>query len=1247
MKPTICLFTVILCFACLKAEVFKKFVRAEHVKRYPCIFKVDDSCQTPHIKWNKPSACGSVKVLAIAPRWTHRETVELRQRFDFDIIPFLSDRSNLLGDKSARLSYGSATRKERTKELDLKLAQNLDVILVGSMDWKAFEEKSVKLILDKVRSGTGLVIANCKNVPKILLAGKSTELHKQKRDAILTNVPSDILTALKSDPKTPPVDIRKLGKGHVVFIHYKDSRAYKRLVYITPNPFNKIKSGEYDYYLSLAGKAILIASGHITGAMIKEIKMPKIINRDKADELKISVSVESAGQCSALSLRCRIHPLDQRKGPSRIIHIGDLAADKTVVKDFIFKDLDGKTGQWVADIWLEDQKGCILDWSSAPFTMASDCGIKEIVVSGKAESFGEIRGVVKLAGKLKMDESVTVALIDGVGRVLARKTLAGKGPELNYSLKIPRLIHRYLKLQTILNKAGHVRDEKAVQIPVRERTGDWGWNDFSLMGWGEPEDTDPGRHLGALYARIGMDKWLGAAYLKKGWNKHAAFASKYNVQLVPYVSRIAMRSGKSPGWANGHAHKKIEKLLKDCAGELAPYGIDTYSMGDENIMGSMDGAVKAHLFPEARDYYKKKYVKLENLNREWGSDYKTWNEVMPGIAKKDAVTNGDKAKWVDQCLFLQNVYSRVYKAGVKGVKSIDPTARVGTEGICHLGPGSGADFSEFGKYGMEFSNTYPVSWHLGGVQQSFLGPNAYIGWWTGTYPDLMHETVLERIPWRCLCAGMNSVHFYGSFPGNMWAGLVNHDLSPNRVTAGFIQSVKDIKSGPGKLLIISKKIDYGIGVQYSYVNTFVSDIRTFNWRPLKSNKAVYHSRMEESRSSFAALIKDCQLQNKWISSEQIANKKTGGLKVIILPFSQAIEKKEAQALKEFVKNGGTVIADIRPGVCDGHGKLLPKSPLSDLFGVKFDPNAEPAKPEKLTVTATINGKKIKGTIPRAQVDPGVSLTTGKALGKINNIPLVITNQYGKGQAVLLNFINYYYSIGCYERREISFTRGTGESRAQVEIMSALFKLAGITPWLSVDEINSGKKAKVIDLSVDAYELDQARFYGITINDECGDFIRIYRQRVLDLNFTRPAYLYNIREKRFLGHTDRLDKVLLPPGGALLLSALPYKVDGIELSVPAKAVPGKEITIKAEIKLENDTVPVGRHVLNLRVSDPAGRSEWLFLKNTVTKNGTGEFKLPLALNAPEGLWRITVTDAATGVKSAVTIYVVKLPPGERI
>ena len=58
----------------------------------------------------------------------------------------------------------------------------------------------------------------------------------------------------------------------------------------------------------------------------------------------------------------------------------------------------------------------------------------------------------------------------------------------------------------------------------------------------------------------------------------------------------------------------------------------------------------------------------------------------------------------------------------------------------------------------------------------------------------------------------------------------------------------------------------------------------------------------------------------------------GGYRVLVLPRSSSLSTAEAQAIREFVAQGGTLIADGEPGMFDEHSRKLAQPALADLFG---------------------------------------------------------------------------------------------------------------------------------------------------------------------------------------------------------------------------------------------------------------------------------------------------------------------------
>ena len=118
-------------------------------------------------------------------------------------------------------------------------------------------------------------------------------------------------------------------------------------------------------------------------------------------------------------------------------------------------------------------------------------------------------------------------------------------------------------------------------------------------------------------------------------------------------------------------------------------------------------------------------------------------------------------------------------------------------------------------------------------------------------------------------------------------------------------------------------------------------------------------------------------------------------RLLILPRIEALGPQEAEVIREFVRGGGVVIADVRPAIYDGHCKPSAQGLLDDVFGITTDGRAAAVK-----ANAQIGDGP---TIENLMIDPTVRLNGGSARGMAGDTPVWIENRFGEGVAILLNF----------------------------------------------------------------------------------------------------------------------------------------------------------------------------------------------------------------------------------------------------
>ena len=132
-----------------------------------------------------------------------------------------------------------------------------------------------------------------------------------------------------------------------------------------------------------------------------------------------------------------------------------------------------------------------------------------------------------------------------------------------------------------------------------------------------------------------------------------------------------------------------------------------------------------------------------------------------------------------------------------------------------------------------------------------------------------------------------------------------------------------------------------IGIYYSHPSLqagWVMDaiVHGKNWVNRQGSIDNKNQTMGILRNVWCKVLEDLGLQYDFISYldvEEETVKLNKKFKVIILPKTVCLSDKEAQALKEFVYDGGILIADYLCGIMDQHGRGREKGILDDLFGI--------------------------------------------------------------------------------------------------------------------------------------------------------------------------------------------------------------------------------------------------------------------------------------------------------------------------
>ena len=315
-----------------------------------------------------------------------------------------------------------------------------------------------------------------------------------------------------------------------------------------------------------------------------------------------------------------------------------------------------------------------------------------------------------------------------------------------------------------------------------------------------------------------------------------------------------------------------------------------------------------------------------------------------------------------------------------------------------------------------------------------------------------------------------------------------------------------------------------------------------------------------------------------------------------------------------MKNGGVLLADYETALEDEWNVPLAKGMLDDLLGIRQRSMgfANAAATKEHNIRKVAKAKAVKGK------------TNGSIKDQLNRqYPILITNQYGKGRTLYLNF-----------RFEYAKQRESGDSSLRYLLDQHLNMKQKFTPVKTMN----GKSAGLVMTTF--YHNGANTYIGLLPGLPAGNWQKAkpddLKKLTYKVKFTLPGkgHLYNARTGKYYG-TNPVRIMNMTPAHAMLLSLLPYKVTALDVKADKMtAKPGDIIKLKTAVKVSGGKA--GHHVFHMTVKTPDGKTPWYYRQTQETQNGIAEFALPIALNDPVGSYEITITDAATKTTEKIRI-----------
>ena len=1153
------------------------------------------SLVTPHKAWGKPCAGGRVRALFVvnpggyngswfAPETRLREVVELGQRFDLDADAFF------FGGNAGNEFLGNALGRKRAEKL---LATPYDVYVIGGADLAKLPPKLQYLIMKEVAAGAGLVCCG---------PGSKDFMTEVRR---VSPQPTLLTAGLpKLDGKAPSEVMRayRLGQGRGVWMTYS---AWT----LTPRQdFSWSGLAEYDYRMLWVGRAVLWAARADNRASVSFESTP---GADGVPELVLTVSCSAAvplAVSGVIELRRIADGWTKQVGTYRTTIRQGQAYRHVIALPPL------RAGRYMVDTVTRSDEGVEAS-GAADLEVSSAFGVESVTLDRTFAEPGEsLGGKVRLRGTPPADSVLQIRFRESNDRILARQDLPVTANTADYTFTYAPDAGAtiWMRAQAVLIAGGRDIEcrEATFTVPKRRR------GRFNFLQWDTPRDV-LGYYAWQQLRGAGMDLCLVGSFSESKFHPVLAAA---DVPMVPYSTRILdpkddngfMKLPAPTGqtaaqcWNDEPAIDTYVQGIVDHQQKRREHGVFCYSLGDEGVTKG------CCVHPACLDAYRRwlatQYTTVAALNAAWNSEYQSFAAVAL-LDPKDNMENaalqqGMFARWYDRQAFARYNLARFSKRFGDAYLKLDPKAVTGFEGTGRFGDDYDAIVGMNGFYG-----PYP---DIGDdIVRSRAARSQLRSNWMGYSKT---GDALSDAAWRMVMKGMDSIWYWMWTGVGAYRGYVTPTLDLYPATADLTREMAPVRDGLGDLLLHSRMTHCGIGILYSLPSALAHAVEN----------APSFVKPDQAHETWTNLIYELGMDFRYITDDML---RRGGLstdefKLLILPTAMAIAPDQAELIRAYVAAGGHVIADVRPGIFDGHCKPLDQGHLDELFGFRrLSRGAAERKP--VVLQGNLAGEAVEAAFAEARIDPGIEAGTATALCRVGDVPVMLANTVGKGRTTLLNF------------QLLSGQADSAQTAMAHVFVRTLLKVNGIAPVIAATAPD-GKALPGTEMRV--WQNGDARVFGLWRKMECAWFapksgVLAGTPQPARLQLDGAQHVYDLRAGKHLGEVSALD-TSLSWGRANFFLASPYRIGRLKLSVsPRSLAPGD--TLEASIRLQIPASSDARHAVLIELVGPDGKQAPWARQVVILTQGTATVQVPVAFNDAAGTWRLHATELFSGADDTAT------------
>ncbi|GMW00717.1 MAG: hypothetical protein AMXMBFR84_18540 [Candidatus Hydrogenedentota bacterium] len=1207
------------------------------------------------IPWAKPLRGGPIRVLAIAPRFTRMDFHNLANRLDAEVefVPLWSSIQVVRPDSGddpeeiwdrVRKSFSAAPSTpegEETKgtgpalNAPIQAIKNLvgskgfDLFIAGNFDFNLMPGDVLQGMFDQVRQGKGLIVAHHRHAGCKALQDLLAEVAPMET--------TDVLTRGVLWQETPEweggtgfLGAGSLGKGRVVEFDYPSPPPATHC--LLPGITNGMAAAmeHEDTYYALTVRAAIWASGrempaHIRGIDVRELPKPDeeeipvdLVGGMFAQEYQLPFQEYIVRFGEPIPKGCRVKVQLRRPGMPEATLAGTPKDSPGEGSESFSFSLPNGPGQHYLDVWLM-RDDAVVDWFSQPFFYDSWPSIERLELDKPILLPHDTIGVTIDTGVNALRAMPTRALIratDSLGRVVAEvmDVLPPDGSARRVPMPVADLMTDRVRLDVFVMPrtegrvtfwdmfhSAHRQEFMPVRLTQPPRTVD-----VIAKVDASTEYNQRRQFVGLANAGIrrvyaeGTEE--GLFYLAEAGLRSIAEVADYRPIEILADGPIRVPCLEAPTFRAAEAER-----LTAVGKALSGYGSSVYSLGDGNALttGTENVCQSPATLEQFAEYLRRQYGTVSTLNSAWHTTYAAWTEAKPA-PEEGARHFGVYAPWVDFRRFMDQSFLGAHVFAKEQLVKSDPNALAGFVAFSESSIYQGYDWQAMAST-LDFLGVVPESPEVDYVRSFRKKDSLAVIDVTGeSFP--LQGARGAWLPWYAAVNGFNGI---------LWPGALGSALDVSASTAiapdgsvlaqspEFFAEVAALNGGMSALIAGAVRFNSGVAVYVSRESTLVNTVRDGTPNAYASDAAVRHI------LSAMGYAFDCVSPDMAIDDGLLA------YQCVILPGTRSLSLSECAALTEFVDNGGTIVADVLPGMYDEHGQARLSSPLSELFGVAVADEESGLPAAKALVDVSIGGQRMMQPIDT--VLPSQSLNAGTATigGVAGVVPVWLVRETERGRAVLLNH---------------------GFAQPQPEAVEAVSKLTGFVlsesgalPSLLIRM----RKGERFDGQTALFQFGPARLAVVLAHPNADG-----KEQKITLNLEGSKSAYDLRTALPVVNPKRIS-IDLAPGAAAVYAGLPYDVTGFVIETAPKVIAGERIPIVVKVTARN-AVPE-RHLVHVDLvpiltETPVPLAH--YARDFICENGEGETYIPLAHNEKPGSYKVVARDVITGQTAECLLQVLQ-------